>query len=313
VSFVYDCAEPASGWAEGINLPLLTAKLVPITERLWGAVRGRCTRPRARCPQPLSAPWTISRVNPGVTDVAVPIGPVNTGGVARSASGRSLRLKILGPLRLWRDDVELDVGPRQQAYLLALLLVREGRSTSAGELIDLIWGEEAPDTALNVIHKYVGTLWRLLEPTAPAPGNRLAQPARHGHRPTCWRRRRQPRRIAQRRHHFGQRRRLQAVHRSGSAPRPRCAPLLRGSARGKCGQARPGRGCYAGISRIHPLQQGHRPRGNPRHLRARVSQREPIAIACGDHARRPWQRKNRMTRDGICDGHDERRCGVLKL
>jgi DNA-binding SARP family transcriptional activator len=33
-----------------------------------------------------------------------------------------LRLQILGPLRLWRDGVELDAGPRQQAYLLALLL-----------------------------------------------------------------------------------------------------------------------------------------------------------------------------------------------
>jgi Transcriptional regulatory protein, C terminal/Bacterial transcriptional activator domain len=94
-----------------------------------------------------------------VTDVAVPVGPVN-----------SLRLQILGPLRLWRDDVELDAGPRQQAYLLALLLAREGRPTSAGELIDLIWGAQAPVSALNVIHKYVGALRGLLEPNLPARG-----------------------------------------------------------------------------------------------------------------------------------------------
>ena len=99
----------------------------------------------------------LSNRSLGVTDVAVPVGPVS-----------SLRLQILGPLRLWRDDVELDTGPRQQAYLLALLLAREGRPTSTGELIDLIWDEDAPVSALNVIHKYVVALRRLLEPNVSA-------------------------------------------------------------------------------------------------------------------------------------------------
>ncbi|GLY02454.1 BTAD domain-containing putative transcriptional regulator [Actinoplanes sp. NBRC 101535] len=80
----------------------------------------------------------------------------------------TLRLEILGPLRLWRGDVELDAGPRQQAYLLAVLLAREGRPITADELVDLIWGESAPATALNVVHKYVGILRRLLEPGLPA-------------------------------------------------------------------------------------------------------------------------------------------------
>ena len=80
----------------------------------------------------------------------------------------ALRLEVLGPLRLWRDGVELDTGPRQQALLLALLLARAGRPVSATELIELIWGDEAPASALNVIHKYVGSLRRLLEPGLPA-------------------------------------------------------------------------------------------------------------------------------------------------
>ncbi|WP_326626784.1 AAA family ATPase [Nonomuraea fuscirosea] len=79
-----------------------------------------------------------------------------------------LRLEILGPLRIWRDGVELDPGPGQQAFLLALLLARVGRPVSTSELIDLIWGDEAPASALNVIHKYVGALRRLLEPGLPA-------------------------------------------------------------------------------------------------------------------------------------------------
>ncbi|MGI8331350.1 ATP-binding protein [Actinomadura scrupuli] len=81
-----------------------------------------------------------------------------------------LRLQVLGPLRVWRGESELAAGPRQQAYLLALLLARGGRPTGTGELIDLIWGEDAPASALNVIHKYVGSLRRLLEPDLPPRG-----------------------------------------------------------------------------------------------------------------------------------------------
>ncbi|MFI1990862.1 ATP-binding protein [Actinoplanes sp. NPDC020271] len=80
----------------------------------------------------------------------------------------SVRVQILGPLRLWRDDVELDTGPRQQACLLALLAARAGRPVSTDELVDLIWGEDVPGSALNVIHKYIGALRRLFEPDLPA-------------------------------------------------------------------------------------------------------------------------------------------------
>lgn len=75
-----------------------------------------------------------------------------------------LHLQILGPLRVWHDDVELDPGPRQQAYLLAVLLAQAGRPVSASQLIDLIWEDDAPPSALNILQKYVGALRRLLEP-----------------------------------------------------------------------------------------------------------------------------------------------------
>ncbi|MFY1585873.1 ATP-binding protein [Micromonospora sp. WMMD734] len=79
----------------------------------------------------------------------------------------ALRLQILGPLRVQRGGVELDPGPRQRAYLLVLLLARAGEPVSTTELIDLVWGDDAPATAVNVIHKYVGALRRLLEPGLP--------------------------------------------------------------------------------------------------------------------------------------------------
>ncbi|MBE1585390.1 ATP-binding protein [Nonomuraea angiospora] len=100
--------------------------------------------------------------------MAAPIPPIGGGGEDRSAAGSSLIFRILGPLRLWRDGVELHAGPRQQAFLLALLLAREGRPISTDELIDLVWVDDPPASALNVIHKYVGSLRRLLEPALSA-------------------------------------------------------------------------------------------------------------------------------------------------
>jgi len=87
-----------------------------------------------------------------------------------ASSGEGLRLQILGPLRVWRGGVELDIRPRQQAYLLALLLARAGKPTSTGEMTDLIWGDDVPASALNILQKYVGALRRLLEPAVQARG-----------------------------------------------------------------------------------------------------------------------------------------------
>ncbi|MGJ6962141.1 AAA family ATPase [Streptosporangium sp. G11] len=96
--------------------------------------------------------------------------------VARQGDGAaSLTVQVLGPLRVWRDGVEIDTGPRQQTYLLALLLMRAGRPVSSSELLDLVWDDNMPTSAMNIVQKYVGTLRRLLEPDLPAraPGSYL--------------------------------------------------------------------------------------------------------------------------------------------
>ena len=94
--------------------------------------------------------------NPGAVVATEPVGD------------ERIRLQILGPLRVWRGDVELDAGPRQQARLLAIMLARAGRLVSTGELIEMIWGDTAPPSALNTLHKYIGTLRHLLEPSLPS-------------------------------------------------------------------------------------------------------------------------------------------------
>ncbi|MGW2517316.1 BTAD domain-containing putative transcriptional regulator [Streptomyces sp. NPDC001617] len=89
------------------------------------------------------------------------------------------RFEVLGPLRVTRGQAELELGFPQQRALLGLLLVRAGRPVPAGEIVDVLWPDRPPASALNVVRRYVGSLRRLLEPGLPprAPGRRLPRGA----------------------------------------------------------------------------------------------------------------------------------------
>ena len=86
---------------------------------------------------------------------------------------------MLGPVRAWRGPVELNLGPNQQRSMLALLLLKANHLVSVDDLIELLWEEQPPASAVNVIHKYIGAIRRLLEPDleARAAGRWLT---RHG-------------------------------------------------------------------------------------------------------------------------------------
>ncbi|SNS96237.1 DNA-binding transcriptional activator of the SARP family [Streptosporangium subroseum] len=79
----------------------------------------------------------------------------------------SVRFAVLGPVLGWRADAELDLGPPRQRALLAVLLARGGRPTGLAEIIDVLWGEDPPDSAVNVVQRHVGELRRLFEPGLP--------------------------------------------------------------------------------------------------------------------------------------------------
>ncbi|NUP51280.1 MAG: winged helix-turn-helix domain-containing protein, partial [Catenulispora sp.] len=72
------------------------------------------------------------------------------------------RFSVLGPVRGWGPDGELDLGSPQQRELLALLVLRPGRAATAEELIDALWGEDAPKGALSTIRTYASRLRRVL-------------------------------------------------------------------------------------------------------------------------------------------------------
>jgi DNA-binding SARP family transcriptional activator len=75
-----------------------------------------------------------------------------------------VRFSILGPLRVWRDGIELHLGPPKQRTVLALLLAQAGRPVPARQLVDALWDQRPPHSARNVVHRHVGVLRRLLEP-----------------------------------------------------------------------------------------------------------------------------------------------------
>ncbi|MFJ6610451.1 AfsR/SARP family transcriptional regulator [Streptomyces sp. NPDC091289] len=74
----------------------------------------------------------------------------------------ALRFTVLGPVRAWRGSELLSSGSPQQRALLAALLLREGRTATAGELIDAFWGEDPPSQALATIRTYASRLRKIL-------------------------------------------------------------------------------------------------------------------------------------------------------
>src|SRR5262245_53544673 len=80
--------------------------------------------------------------------------------VPSSPSG--LTFQVLGPLEAFSDGVELELGPRKQRALLALLLLNANRVVSMERLIDELWGDAPPSTARTALQVYVAGLRKAL-------------------------------------------------------------------------------------------------------------------------------------------------------
>ncbi|MER5195657.1 AfsR/SARP family transcriptional regulator [Streptomyces sp. NPDC002755] len=75
-----------------------------------------------------------------------------------------MRVTVLGPLRARRDGVELELGPPRRKALLALLLAQVGQPVLPSDIVEVLWGESAPDSAMNVVYRHVGALRKVLGP-----------------------------------------------------------------------------------------------------------------------------------------------------
>src|SRR6516162_2682442 len=75
-----------------------------------------------------------------------------------------LRFAVLGAFGVDRDGREVDLGPRLQRTLLAILVVEAGHVVRADRLLGLLWRDEPPAAASASVQAYVSQLRRVLEP-----------------------------------------------------------------------------------------------------------------------------------------------------
>ena len=73
-----------------------------------------------------------------------------------------MEFRVLGPLEVRDGDRSLSLGGAKQRALLALLALNANRVVSRERLIDELWGEEPPETAVTTVQVYVSRLRKVL-------------------------------------------------------------------------------------------------------------------------------------------------------
>src|SRR6266498_5703611 len=70
--------------------------------------------------------------------------------------------RILGSLEALDGQRAIPLGGGRQRAVLAILLIHRGAVVSVDRIVDLLWGERAPDTAAKTVQVYVSRLRKAL-------------------------------------------------------------------------------------------------------------------------------------------------------
>ncbi|MEV7967683.1 BTAD domain-containing putative transcriptional regulator [Sphaerisporangium sp. NPDC088356] len=79
-----------------------------------------------------------------------------------------MEFRVLGSLQVVDDTTDLTPSAAKVRAVLAMLVLRHNQIVSTRELIDELWGERPPATALPTLHTYVYKLRKMLGTTGPA-------------------------------------------------------------------------------------------------------------------------------------------------
>jgi DNA-binding SARP family transcriptional activator len=82
-----------------------------------------------------------------------------------------LWLSVLGPLEAWHGGTRAELGPVRQQAVLGLLAINSDELVSRESVIDALWGDDPPATAVNLVQAYVSRLRRVLDPGRPPRGS----------------------------------------------------------------------------------------------------------------------------------------------
>jgi DNA-binding SARP family transcriptional activator/tetratricopeptide (TPR) repeat protein len=97
--------------------------------------------------------------------LAAPVATSGQRAPAHSDNGQPrLRLEILGPVAAWRDEAPVALGPIRQRAVLALLALYAEAGLSRAAVIDALWSDDPPETAVTMIQGYITRIRRLLWP-----------------------------------------------------------------------------------------------------------------------------------------------------
>lgn len=78
--------------------------------------------------------------------------------------GMSSDFRILGTLEVNQDGDPVNLGSPRQRALLARLLISPSQMITTDRLVDDLWGDDPPETAMHAIHVYVSGLRQVLGP-----------------------------------------------------------------------------------------------------------------------------------------------------
>lgn len=85
-------------------------------------------------------------------------------GPSPPVSSQGLWLGVLGPLEARLDGTSLPLGPPGRRAVLGLLTMDPGTVVRRDSIMDVLWGQDAPDTAGDLIQAHVSRLRKLLMP-----------------------------------------------------------------------------------------------------------------------------------------------------
>lgn len=74
-----------------------------------------------------------------------------------------MEIRLLGPVQGWRNGVRVDLGPRQQRFVLAILALEANKVVTVDHLVDLVWYGSPSRTAWQAVRVYVCRLRHTLD------------------------------------------------------------------------------------------------------------------------------------------------------
>ncbi|MDG4820770.1 BTAD domain-containing putative transcriptional regulator [Asanoa sp. WMMD1127] len=92
-----------------------------------------------------------------------------------------MHFRILGALEIVRGDQDRTPSTPKLRQVMALLLVRHNRIVRTNELVDELWGEDPPPSALATLQTYIYKLRKLLATDEPGGREELLRTKPHGY------------------------------------------------------------------------------------------------------------------------------------